>query len=134
MGALPALLRLVRLPSRGDRREIRHLGDRHVPPGLARRRRDQRVGLDVDDDRPGRRLAARASARADRKLVDGARPGPPGAEARGVGGEVDRQQVAVEPAAGRVAVAVAGAEPLRADALRERADRGEAVVLRPGRR
>ena len=50
-----------------------------------------------------------------------------GAEARGVGGQVDRQHVAVEAGVG--AVAVAGAEPLRAERLRQRADRREAVVL-----
>ena len=57
-----------------------------------------------------------------------AHPDHLGAEAGGVGGQVDRQLGAVEPAV-VAAVAVGGAEPLRAQRLRERADGGEAVVL-----
>ena len=71
------------------------------------------------------RAAPRASAVSE--LVDACDADDVGAEARGVGGEVDRQTSPSRPVVG--AVAVAGAEPLRAERLRQRADRGEAVVL-----
>ena len=54
---------------------------------------DQRVGLDVDDGGAGRRRAPRA---ARLELGDRAGAQDVGAEARGVGREVDRQDVAVE--------------------------------------
>ena len=71
--------------------------------------------------------AAWASAYAFSSSVDARDPDDVGAEAGGVRGEVDRQHVAVEAALG--AVAVAGAEALRAQRLRQRPDGGEAVVL-----
>ena len=99
--------------------------DRYVPPGLAVRRGDQRIGLDVDH-----RGALAGLGHLDRVGELGGRghPDDVGAQAGGVGGQVDRQLGAVEPAV-VAAVAVGGAEPLRAQRLRQRADRGEAVVL-----
>ena len=52
-----------------------------------------------------------------------------GAEAGRVRGQVDGQEAAVEQPGGRVAVAVAGAEPLRAERFGQRADGAEAVVV-----
>ena len=111
---------LVGAVQRGD------LGDRDVPPALRGRHRGQRVGLDVD----GRGLRGGAGS-GDRvaELLDGRDPDDVGAEALGVGGQVDRQFGAVEHAGVRVAIAVVGAKPLRSEGLRERADRGEPVVL-----
>jgi hypothetical protein len=63
------------------------------------------------------------------ELGDRADPQDVGAEALGVGGQVDRQVVAVQQSGLRVAEPVAGAEPLRSEALRQGADRGEPVVL-----
>ena len=48
VAALPRLLVLVRGPSIPRRLQGRDLGHRHVPPGGAVGRRDQRVGLHVD--------------------------------------------------------------------------------------
>ena len=91
-------------------------------------RRDERVDLDVDDERPRLRRGLRVGE-ARPQLVDRRDPLDAGAEARRVRGEVDGQHVAVEPTRGRVAEPVAGAEPLRSHRLGQRPDRPEAVVL-----
>ena len=124
-GAVRALCASYAVRASCVRVQLRDLGHGHVPPGGAVRRRDQRVGLDVDDGRPPACAAPGAApSRARRCRWRGARrrrgsrrwrPGRPGARRR-------RAPVSV-------AVAVAGAEPLRAERLRQRADRGEAVVL-----
>ena len=67
---------------------------RHVPPGLRVRRADQRVGLDVDHDALGGSLGhlhRRRRTRPRWRRLDHV-----DAEAGGVGGEVDREHVAVE--------------------------------------
>ena len=51
-----------------------------------------------------------------------------GAQARGVGREVDRERAAVQPPGG-AAVAVGGAETLGAQGFGEPADRGVAAVV-----
>ena len=90
---------------------------------------DHRVGLDVDDD--GAAVRGRGLGVPDRllELLRRAHLDDGGAEAAGVGGQVDRQPVAVQPAGGVVAEAVGGAEALRTELLRQRADGVEAVVL-----
>ena len=77
----------------------------------------QRVALDVDRDGVRDRLDP-----LDRlaELVDALAPDHLGAQALGVRGQVDRQLVAVEQPGLGVAVAVVGAEPLRAEGLRQR--------------
>ena len=73
--ALTLLRGAIRLAGIVDGRELRGLGDRNVPPAAAVRRRDERVGLDVDDDRPIAPLplqatsAARSSATVDVRMT-----------------------------------------------------------------
>ena len=105
--------------------ECRGLAHGHVPPRLRVGCVLQRVGLDVDH---GARRGGLGVADRRRQLVRRRRSHDVHAEARGVGGQVDRQRFTVEASA-LGPVAVARAEPLRAQRLRERADRGEAVVL-----
>src|SRR6516225_8854770 len=121
--ALGCLVGRAGLPRAVQRGGLRH---RHVPPALRGRHRGERVGLDV-----GHRGAVRGPGLRQRGLEVLDRPGPNhvGAEAGRVGGQVDREDVAVQQPGGRVAVAVAGAEPLRAERLGQRADRAEALVL-----
>ena len=123
-GALAGLCGLVRRPGGSGAVEARHLGDGNIPPGGAVGRRDERVGLDVDD---GGHVGCLRLRERLLELGDVAGAEHVGSEAGGVGGQVDREHVAVEAGVG--AVAVAGAEPLRAERLRQRADRREAVVL-----
>ena len=107
-----------------SRVEVSLTGTSHQRLGV--RGADQRVRLDVDHraasatpSRPGSRRRARP----------GARPGPPAR--RGSPRWRRGRRAACSPSSRPDfgAVAVAGAEPLRAQRLRERADRGEAVVL-----
>ena len=105
-------------------RELRDLGDRDIPPRLAVWRRDQRIRLDVDHRCPHGVLGSDDSIA---ELVDSVSTDHIGTQACRVGGEVDRQPVAIE--AGRGAVTVFGAESLRTQRLRQGADRCETVVL-----
>ena len=104
--------------------ERRHLGDRHVPPRLA-----SGAGASGSVSTCTTVVAARASGSSERVAQLRGRPrGSTSAPrlaalaARSTGSTSPSRPVAV-------AVAVARAEPLRADRLRQRADRGEAVVL-----
>src|SRR3954449_11398733 len=96
--------------------ELGDLGDGHVPPVLGRRHGGEHVGLDVH------RRGAGGSAGAGQRLaelVSGLHADDIGAEALGVGGEIDRQGVPGEHAGLRVAEAVAGPEPLRTQRFRQ---------------
>ena len=103
------------------------LGDRHVPPGLGARR-----GRRAGRSRRGRRSCARRRA-PSRSAVSSssivARGSTSAPRLAALAARSTGQHVAVERARLRVAVAVAGAEALRAERLRQRADRREAVVL-----
>ena len=116
------LVRRARGPGGVERRD---LGDRDVPPGAGCRARGpvgrSRRGSTVVRRRP-------APSRGLLELGDRARRGARRPEAGGVRGQVDRQRRR-RRARSCGAVAVAGAEALRAERLRQRADRREAMVL-----
>src|SRR5919202_2103657 len=73
-----------------------HLGDGHVPPALVARHSGVDVDRHVDED--GLRLARRGSE-GSLQLVPTRRVVRPGAQALGVLDEIDRDVVALEPAA-----------------------------------
>ena len=125
VAALFHLVIVVRRPGGLCRVQLRHLGHGNVPPGGAVGRRDQRVGLDLDDRGAGRLACAVRSAFSSSSIVVARMTSAPrlaALAARSTG-----QHVAVEAGAG--AVAIAGAEPLRAERLRQRADRRVATVV-----
>src|SRR6204780_4564305 len=92
---LPLLGLLVVGPGLPGGLETGHFGYRHVPPGVARRRGQQRVRLDVHERGPVRRPRL---DQGEPELLDRLRAQHVHAEAGGVGRQVDGQIVAVEAA------------------------------------
>src|SRR5438874_7917808 len=124
---LVGLVRIVRGAGLAGGVEPGHLGHRYVPPRPAAWRGYQRIGFDVHHDRPAL-VPARVVERGP-QVVDALGAQHPHAQALRVGGEVDGQQAAVQAPAAGVAVPVPRAEPLHAELLGQRPDRGEPVVL-----
>jgi hypothetical protein len=67
------------------------------------------------------------------ELTSRRRPDHLDVEARGVGGKINRQLVTIQPAGFWVPIAVFGAEALRAQHLRKRADGSVAMILHQDR-
>src|SRR5665811_1431778 len=124
MLTLRALLFFVGTSRLLGARQLRDLGNGYVPPRQAVRRRNQWIGLDVNDRRPRGRLCLDDGVT---EFVDAVRREYVGTQACRVGREVYRQPVAVETGLG--AVTVFRAESLRPQGLRQGADRRETVVL-----